>query len=394
MSVEERLLSLIGDLFSNAPSLTLVFSKASEGSPKKQKGRLCQKNGERILSIEAEYDFGRVAQRNLRAEELSGAIAELIPCYSQINIITEGAEAEYKRSKKGSSVIIGENKTRNAVGNTEKTVALELNRKKSYALSGGEPFLYHLGISDKNGRVHDKRQAKFRQINHFTEALENVYYALPEDGKIVVFDLCCGKSYLSFAVYHYLTEIKGREVYMLGVDQRGEVIDFCNEIARLSGFSGMEFICDDVKNTPKDIHPNLLISLHACDIATDVVLDSGIALGADVILSTPCCHRYLNDKIKVKELSFVTSHPQIRNKLCEAITDGLRALRLRAAGYSVTLTELTDPENTPKNTLIRAIKSKSFDKDSPRAKKLAEDYNTALSFILGDNAENYLKEIK
>ncbi len=394
MSTEERLVSLISELFSKKSCLTVVFSKAADGQPKKQKARLCQKGGERILSIEAEYDFGRVSQKNLRENELNGELSTLIPLYSQINLITDGGEAEYKRSKKGASVIIGENKVRAALALDNGGDISMLNRKKSYALSGGEAFLCHLGISDKNGRVHDKRQAKFRQINHFIEALENIYYALPSDGKITVFDLCCGKSYLSFAVYYYLTEIKKREVYMLGVDQRAEVIDFCNGIARVSGFSGMEFVCDDVKNTPKDMHPHLLISLHACDIATDVVLDCGIMLGAEVILSTPCCHKYLNDKVIAPELSFVTSHPQIRNKLCEALTDGLRAQKLRANGYSVTLCELTDPENTPKNTLIRAIRAKGFDKDSKRAKKLCEEYEKTLSYLMGENAKNYLKEIK
>ena len=156
----------------------------------------------------------------------------------------------------------------------------------------------------------------------------------------------------------------------------------------------MHFVCDDVRNTPKNVHPNLLISLHACDIATDIVIDEGIDLSADVILSTPCCHRYMNDMINASELSFITSLPHLRNKLCEAATDAIRACRLRANGYSVAVCELTDPENTPKNTLIRAVKNNNFDVNSQKATKLKKEYESILYYLMGDKAKDYLKEIK
>ena len=152
----------------------------------------------------------------------------------------------------------------------------------------------------------------------------------------------------------------------------------------------MEFIYDDVKNTPKDVTPDMVISLHACDLATDVVINTAADLGARVILSTPCCHRYLNGKVTAEELSFVTSIPHLSNKLCEALTDSLRAARLRALGYSVTVCELTDPENTPKNTLIRAIKKGC---SSSELSKRREEYEKALTFLMGDGAKNYLQEI-
>ena len=240
--------------------------------------------------------------------------------------------------------------------------------------------------------MHDKKQGKFRQINRFLEYLDGVYPSLPKDGELTVFDLCCGKSYLSFAVYYFLTELKSRRTSMLGIDLKSDVIKWCSALASELGFVGMRFACDDVKNTPRGLVPDMVISLHACDIATDIVLDTAASLGAKVILSTPCCHRYLNGKVVAKELSFITEYPHISGKLCEAITDSLRLARLKAGGYSVMALELTDPENTPKNTLIKAVKNpKMSEKDRQNAKS---EYESILSFVLGDGAKDYLSEIK
>ena len=176
---------------------------------------------------------------------------------------------------------------------------------------------------------------------------------------------------------------------MLGVDLKRDVINWCSALALELGFSGMRFEVGDIRKISADSKPDMVISLHACDIATDIVIDTAIRLGAGVILSTPCCHRYLNSRISSRELSFVTRYPQLSNKLCEAITDSLRALRLRAAGYSVIATELTDPENTPKNTLLRAVLTGGSEKALTEARR---EYDEALRFILGENKDLYLKD--
>ena len=152
----------------------------------------------------------------------------------------------------------------------------------------------------------------------------------------------------------------------------------------------MNFITDDITNTPKDTKPDMVISLHACDTATDIVLSSAIELGARVILSTPCCHRYLNDKISARELGFVTAHPQLAGKLCEAITDAIRLARLECYGYTVLAKELTDPDDTPKNTLLTAVKNNTSEENIRLAK---ERYDTILDFVLGDKKTDYLKNI-
>ena len=386
----------------------IIFSLPADGAPKKQKARLCKSGENFIMSFEEEYDFGRVAQRNIPLSRLGEEVRSLIPSYSQVNLIFNASDAQFKRSKRGKESFFGKKSVlceigklsasaENATDISEVTPVgncMSLDRHKKYALTGEEEFLYHLGISDKSGRVHDKKQAKFRQINRFAQELENIEYALPRDGKIIIYDLCCGKSYLSFAVYYYYTKIKKRDVSMLCIDRRSDVIDYCADIARLSGFDGMRFVCDDVRNTPRGERPNLVISLHACDIATDIVINRAIALSCDVILSTPCCHRYMNDKINNTELGFVLKHPHLRNKLCEVFTDAVRAARLSANGYSVSVCELTDPENTPKNTLIRAVRNKNFKKSSESAKKLSEKYENILHYLFGDLSSDYLAEIE
>ena len=239
-------------------------------------------------------------------------------------------------------------------------------------------------MSDKNGRIHDKKQSKFRQINKFVENVRDIYPHLSQSGELVVYDLCCGKSYLSFAVYHYLKNVMGRDVKMYGVDLKSDVIEYCNKVAREVGFEGLEFYCGDITKYECKEKPDLVISLHACDIATDIVLDKAIAESARVILSTPCCHHELNHTINCKPLAFVTEYSMLRQKLCDAATDALRLKRLEANNYSCTALELIDPEETPKNILLRAIKKPNTPANLKRADAAAQEYEAAKKFLLGE----------
>ena len=371
----------------------LVFSRPIDAEAQKVSGRLCSHRGRKLLSLEYSLPSGTVSQKNLTPDTLRKRVPELIGSYKQVNLITTLGDAEYKVSKKGKTALLGADAIlRKLSGDApafEKAIE-SLDRQKNYLLSGNESFLIMLGISDRTGRVHDKKQGKFRQINRFLEHIEDVYPSLPEDDEITVYDLCCGKSYLSFAVYYYLTEVKKRRVFLLGIDLKRDVIEWCNITKDSLGFNGMRFVCDDIKNTPTDKNPDMVISLHACDIATDIVLNRAAELKAPIILSTPCCHRYMNGKVTSPALSFVTKYPHLQNKLCEAFTDAVRVARLESFGYSVTVSELTDPENTPKNTLIRAI-LKSSSKDTLEKKK--KEYDEILKFILGEGSEGYLSEI-
>ncbi len=373
----------------------LIFSRPKSSEVAKITARLTERRGMKMLALEYSLPGNTVSQRNISEAAIDDELTSLFEEYKQINLITAVGDAERRISKKGKELLLGIDALTHKLSTDEACFesAIEaLDRRKNYIFTGEEEFFRKLQISDKNGRIHDKKQGKFRQINRFLEHIEDLYPTLPQDGIITVYDLCSGKSYLSFALYYYLHEIKGREVYMLGIDLKRDVIEYCKRTAEELGYQGMHFIADDVMNTPCDKRPDLLISLHACDIATDIVINEAIRLGAKIILSTPCCHRYLNDKLSASSLKFVSDYPHIRNKLCEALTDGIRLARLRANGYKTQALELTDPENTPKNTLIKAVLNERMSDDVK--KKYAEEYEAILTFALGDGRENYLSEIK
>ncbi len=393
MKNNSELISLTESAFSRGIIKRLVFSRPLDDSPKKISGRLSKLRGKSVLALEYSLPGDTVSHKNVKKEELSSLLSDLIPSYAQINLITTAGDVEYKLTKSQAPVLLGADKLRRKLSSDPlafESAIEELDRKKSYILSGGEDFLIELSVSDKTGRVHDKRQGKFRQINRFLEEIDSVYSSLPETGKLTIYDLCCGKSYLSFAVYYYLTYVKGREVSLLGIDLKRDVITWCSSLAERLGYSGMSFIYGDVRNTPSDVHPDMVISLHACDIATDIVLDTAVRLKAGVILSTPCCHRHLSRHIKSEALAFVTDYPHLKNKLSDTLTDAIRLARLESRGYSVTAIELTDPDDTPKNTLLRAILK-------PEGQRVSHDadmrYHKALEFLFGEGTLDYPEDI-
>ena len=371
----------------------IIFSKADSALPEKAVGRLCKIKGETHLAIEETVGNGKVNHKNIPLSAITESFCrEFTQNYKQINLLTKVGDAEYRRSKSGKETLLGGAPLLRAlsVPKQQFTFDYSFDRKKNYILSGNEPFLTALGISDKNGRIHDKKQAKFRQINRFLEHIADIMQDLPKKDPLLVYDLCCGKSYLAFAVYYYFTEICHREVEMLCIDLKKDVIDFCQSLVDATGFYGMHFIADDIRKTPKDRRPHLVLSLHACDIATDIVLETAADLKASVILSTPCCHHNLETKLKTPALSFVTAHPFLRHKLAESLTDALRLLRLKSKGYKVSAAELTDPDDTPKNTLLRAIYNPRFSENSEEAERLKDEYNRVLSYLVGKDEKNYL----
>lgn len=387
-------IGLIEKTFSTEVLKKIVFSRPEAGEIKKIVCRLCAHRGRRLLAMEYSLPDNTVSHKNLTEEQLDSELSVLILNYRQVNLLTALGDAEYKRRGDKEVVLGGDSLKRKLEGEIPAFAAAveALDKKKNYILSGNEKFLIKLGISSQDGRIHDKKQGKFRQINKFLEHIEELYPKLPEKDEILIYDLCCGKSYLSFAVYHYLTEVKKRRVLLYGLDLKRDVILWCDRLAKELGFVGMKFEVGDISELISEQNPDMVISLHACDIATDIVINTAISLNAKIVLSTPCCHRYLNGKIITEELGFITQYPHISNKLCEAVTDALRLARLRANGYSVSALELTDPENTPKNTLIRAIKNSKVNEEELKSAKA--DYEATLRFLLGDKAKDYLSEIK
>ena len=325
--------------------------------------------GRPMLQLESFLADNKAIHENLDLDNRA-RLAEILDGYAQINLMTTAGDCEYKVSKSQNSVLIGGDALAKKLQGAATLELFGNDREKQHILSGDEPFLKLLGVSDASGRVKDKKQSKFRQINRFLEIIRDCEEHLPKEGVLRICDLCCGKSYLSFAAYHYFANVLGRNVKMTGVDLKEDVISYCNEVAKELHFDGLTFLSGDVGKYDAGEQVHLVISLHACDTATDLVLERALAFDADVILSTPCCHHELNHTLACPALSFIAEHSMLRQKFCDAATDALRLKHLEASGYSVSALELIDPEETPKNILLRAIKKKKFDKTSPEAKRL------------------------
>ena len=367
-----------------------VLSKPLDKANVKCTLTLRRVGGKTVLQAETLRADNKALHENIATKD-DARLLQIASAWAQINVITTQGDCELRSSKKGKVALIGGDKLSRAMEQNDAPCAKieSNNREKNYILSGNEPFLKLLDVSDESGRVRDKKQSKFRQINRFLELIRDCLSHLPATGTLRICDLCCGKSYLSFAAYHYFTEVLHRDVRMTGVDLKSDVVAYCNEVAKKLGFNGLEFLCGDVNKYECNEHVHLVISLHACDIATDFVLNKATEWQADVILSTPCCHHEMNHTLDCGALSFIAEHSMLRQKLCDAATDALRLKRLEACGYSVCALELIDPEETPKNIMLRALKRRNFDLASPEAKRLQEEYFAAKAFLVGDKQVSF-----
>ncbi len=388
----EKLLKLLIDAFSAKIMKKTVFSKPQDANVIKTE-LAPMKLGDALVFRKTSYmRDGKAIQKNIDPRD-TDTLNDILASYGQINLLTTVGDAELRTSKSGKENLAGagkiENVLKSGVSKEDTAEAPTNDRKKNHMLSGNEAFLCELGITDRAGRIHDKKQHKFRQICRFLEYVEDIYPSLPASGKLLIYDLCCGKSYLSFAIYHYFTVIKKREIEMTGVDLKADVIEYCSGVASRLGYEGLTFICGDINEFAPGTEPHLVVSLHACDVATDIVLRYAASHRAWVILSTPCCQRELASKIDCPELEFVSKYPILRRKLCDALTDSLRLSYLSSRGYNVEACELVDPDDTPKNILLRAVRKKNFDPESEKARKLRLEFENTASFLLG-GAENKL----
>ena len=384
----EKIISLILLAAGEEKLKKAIFSKPSDPEILKVVFTLTSTRDGLVLQGETFHKDNKVTHKNYPTDSSAPSLLALSDGFSQINLITTEGECEYRLSSSGKVALLGVDKLERKLlaknSSAPRVAPRSNNREKQYILSGSEPFLQLLGVSDSNGRVFDRKQAKFRQINRFLELIRDVEDKLPKDS-IRICDLCCGKSYLSFAVYHYFANVKHYRVSMTGVDLKPDVIEYCNKVARELSFEGLEFLCGDVCQYTPDVLPSLVISLHACDIATDFVLTKAAEWKTDVILSTPCCHHELNHTIDCPSLSFITDYSMLRQKLCDAATDALRLCRLEAQGYATMALELIDPDETPKNIMLRAIRKKNFDPNSQGAIIARRRYEEAKSFLCGDS---------
>lgn len=333
---------------------------------------------------QAEYSYAKKATHlNLNADEILSFAMSLIDDFKQFNIFTTSGEVQVLASKADNPRI--------TIRQTEaKQAELSHNRDKNYLIPEDTPcdFLVRLGVMNKDGSVRPKHYHKFRQINRFLEIVEDSYPALPPDKTIRIIDFGCGKSYLTFALYHYLHIIKERDVSIVGLDLKQDVIDFCSKTADELGYTNLTFLMGDIADYTGD-NADMVVTLHACDTATDYALINAVNWNTKVILSVPCCQHELFSQIKNELHQPMLKYGIIKDKFTELLTDALRGLKLEEMGYKVSMIEFTPLEHTSKNIMIKAVKGMPYKKLQQKA---ADEYDRLKEFYNVNPAIDILKK--
>lgn len=357
-------MSDLQSLFTDCLNETLIRVILSNPSSKDGVIKICArpmlKNKSLLFQIE-EYTKTQVFHKNLTAGDassyltgkLSSDTSSQTASFKNALVETKSFTANVLVSKKGTITI----KKKMNTSAKQPKISLSHNRKKKYILEEGipVPFLIDLGVMTQNGNIVNAHYDKFRQINRFLEYIEDILPSLPTDRELRILDFGCGKSYLTFAIYYYLKVLKGYPVRITGLDLKEDVIRHCNELAVKYGYDKLEFLCGDIAYYDGCSQVDMVVTLHACDTATDYALAKAVGWGAKVILSVPCCQHELNKQMKNDLLSPVLHYGILKERMAALMTDGLRAQILEANGYRTQILEFIDMAHTPKNLLIRAV---------------------------------------
>lgn len=302
------------------------------------------------------YRGTKVIHKNYEKKELLTDIPLWLGEYfKQMQAEYGDMQASVLVSKKGKVTI----KTKRT--GCKKQAVLEHNRKKKYILEEGKPvpFLVDLGVMSQNGKIIHAKYDKFKQINRYLEFVDDILEQLPKDREVTIVDFGCGKSYLTFALYYFLRELNGYQVSIIGLDLKEDVIEHCNKLSKKYGYQDkLKFYVGDIAgyNALKSV--DMVVTLHACDTATDYALAKAVGWGAQVILSVPCCQHEVNKQLQNDMLAPVLKYGLIKERMAALMTDAIRAQLLEEQGYQVQVMEFIDMEHTPKNILIRAVKDK------------------------------------
>lgn len=337
------------------------------------------------------YQYAKkVFHNNMEREQAVDACRELVSTYfRQVNLFTTEGDYQAMISKKGKVHLKKKPPTKVAV-------EVEHNRQKKYVLSEHTPydFLVKLKVMNKEGKVLAKRYDKFKQLNRFLEMVADCLEHLPKERTIHIVDFGCGKSYLTFALYHYLVKLQGLDVQITGLDLKEDVISFCNKTARELEYDGLTFIHGDIAEFTERDQVDMMVTLHACDTATDAALVKAIGWDASVILSVPCCQHELFNQIQNPVMKPMLKHGIIKEKLSSLVTDSMRGNILEIMGYNVQMLEFIDMEHTPKNILIRAFKHHGENKEAVEAYKAFKEFwqfECYLEKALGKDLEERMK---
>lgn len=300
-----------------------------------------------------EYLGNKVYHKNFPKETAIHTVLGWAEEYRQLDIFSQLGQATVLISKKGKVTV-----KEKAGGGCMGEVDLSHNRKKKYILDPGEKvgFLIDLGVQSQEGKIIHAKYDKFRQINRFLEFIEDVLPQLPKDREVTIVDFGCGKSYLSFAMYHYLKKLKGYQVHIIGLDLKEDVIAECSRLAGKYGYQGLDFYVGDIAHFQEVERVDMVVTLHACDTATDYALARAVQWNARVILSVPCCQHEMNRQLSCDALAPVLRYGLVKERMAALMTDAVRANLLEQYGYDTQILEFIDMEHTPKNILIRAVR--------------------------------------
>ena len=362
-------------VFDDVPS-KIVISKPPKGSEfvkiravRTEKGYLFEKYTEKQAFHE----------NHSRPEAEKRCLELLTEGWSQLNAWGQAGESCISVSKKG-KLLFGRKKSpaeQNSPGE------FSHNRKKNYIISEDKPFpaLVDMGVFTKDGKIAKPMYDKVRQINRFVEMVDDAVKdrkASSEPFRVV--DFGCGKSYLTFVLYHYFTEIRGMETEMLGLDLKADVIEKCSAAAEKYGYKNLRFEVGDIGSASLGGKIDMVVTLHACDTATDYALFNAVMRGAEMIFSVPCCQHELNGQMNSEKLSLLTRYGIIKERTAALCTDAIRANLLGCCGYKTQLLEFVDFEHTPKNILIRAVRGNSSPENRRKLLSEAESVMREFSF--------------
>lgn len=336
-----------------------------------------------ILKNEIEYQVSEfVGRKVLHSNHSADDVKKKI-----INYMTEDfKQAQINMTDAIATILSSNSKTLTCkykkAGQLKAQRDLSHNRTKKYIIQEGKPvaFMIDLGVMGQDGKIIRTRYDKFRQINRFLEYIEDILPKLDKQRELTIIDFGCGKSYLTFAMYYYLKELKGYNIRIIGLDLKADVIEHCNELRTRYGYDKLDFYVGDIA-TYKDVDKvDMVVTLHACDTATDYALAKAVKWGAEVILSVPCCQHEANRTIKSDILSPVMEYGILKERMAAIVTDAARAKLLTANGYDTQILEFIDMEHTPKNLLIRAVKSGKEDLSArEKTKEMLEALNLELT---------------
>lgn len=352
-------------------SLHIDFIQATISNPKNKDGVLKIKvrpvlvKDELLFQCES-HKNNQVFHENLSREQAMEYLAKSMEDFKQMQLETKQMQYTVLVSKKG-KVTVKKKRQSGCV----KEVNLSHNRSKKYILEEGikVPFLCDLGVMTEEGKIVKSRFDKFRQINRFLEFIEDILPQLAKDKEVTILDFGCGKSYLTFAMYYYLHELKGYDIRIIGLDLKKDVIRYCNELSEKYGYEKLRFLEGNIADYTGVNEVDMVVTLHACDTATDFALAKAVGWNAKVILSVPCCQHELNGQMENEVLAPIFKYGLIKERMAALVTDAMRAEYLEREGYDAQILEFIDMEHTPKNILIRAVKTgrKSANQDKIKA---------------------------